>query len=712
MSYLSKGDIIIKNDEWLILDIADGACLLIMLNTSKTCLRIYSLECILNELDNGIAELKIKDSSDYNIIPIQEFGASAVHNQRMRSMAEKIITKDENLFWLQNRQERSRIISELAAEYGVCTNTVRRFLHDYLQNNLSLSKMKCGYVRCGGKGKFRTYDMGKRAGRRGISQVSRSEELLIQFEEMQKRYIKCKGRISIASLYEDLCMKYYSTKKVVGGEVYYDVYAAANRPTKRQLYYYMRTNCSQYDRYVGAHGEREAWNNKRALHSDTIANLPMKSIGARYEMDEMETDFYLVSRMNPNEVIGRAILYFAVDVFSRLITGVYVGVENNSWNGAKMALLNMAEDKVEVCRRAGIMIAESDWPSGGVIPSEFEVDNGAEYAGNMFEMFNHENGIKISMLPTRMGSFKGNVEQKFHQFNSFVQGRLPGEIVKGQYGAPHVAGAKLTIEDFYKIVLQFVIAYNKTPLTEYPSDKDVFTSGIIPSPVNIWNLKLNKENALRKIEDLNQYKYTLLDKGTASITREGIIFKQVIYTCERLEWLDEKMRCVAFEGRDHINIRYDRRNMDFIYFELHGEIIRGWINERKTSNEKYVGCSLYDIEMINKRIKEDKVLIEDGRLEQKVNFHAKVNSIVKESKRRHSGKNSKKNIRQNRADERLRLQQESQIVMDTGFKEEQLLKDTGQNEKLSLTKTEERIDVSQMTSAELFAYMRNKAYEE
>ena len=158
-----------------------------------------------------------------------------------------------------------------------------------LQNNLSLSKMKCRYVRCGGKGKVRTYEAGKRAGRRGISQVSRTEELLVQFEEMQKRYIRCKGRISISSLYEDLCMKYYSTKKVVGGEVYYDIYAAANRPTKRQLYYYMQTNCSQYDRYVAAHGEREAWNNKRALHSDSIANLPMKSIGSRYEMDEMET---------------------------------------------------------------------------------------------------------------------------------------------------------------------------------------------------------------------------------------------------------------------------------------------------------------------------------------------------------------------------------------------------------------------------------------
>ena len=711
MSYLSKGDVIVKNGEWLILDICNGFCLMVLLHTTRTKLASCGMDILLEELEDGIAELKTRKPNDGNIISIMDYGASGRNNERMRSMAERILKKDENLFWLLNRTCRSQFICELANEYDVSTYTVRRFLHNYLQNNLSLHEMKCGYVRCGGKGKIRTYETGRRAGRRGISHVGRTEELLIQFEEMKKRYIKCKGRLSIASLYEDLCMKYYSTRKVVGGEVSYDIYAAANRPTRRQLYYYMQTHCPKHDRYVAEHGQREAWNNKRALHSDTIANLTMKSIGSRYEMDEMETDYYLVSRMNQNEVIGRAILYLTVDVFSKMITGFHVGVENNSWNGAKMALLNMAEDKVEVCRRAGITIEERDWPSSGMVPYEFEVDNGAEYVGNWFEEYTHENGINLTVVPSRMGSFKSNVEQKFHQFNSFVQGRLPGEIVKGQYGSPHVAGAKLTIEDFYKIVLQFILAYNKTPLTDYPSDKDVFTSGIIPSPLNIWNLKQQKENALRKIENMNQYKYSLLDQVRASITREGIVFKKVIYTCERLEWLDEKMRCVAFEGREHIDIRFDRRNMDFIYFELNGEIIRGWINERKTGNEKYMGCSLHDIEMINKRIKEDQMLIADGRLEQKVNLNAKVDAIVKDSKRRHSGRNSKKNISLNRAEEKLRLQKETQIVMDTDIKEKPAL-DVSKNTEVVTQVKKDEIDVSQMSTLELFAYMRNKEYEE
>lgn len=711
MSYLSKGDVIVKNGEWLILDICNGFCLMVLLHTTRTKLASCGMDILLEELEDGIAELKTRNSNECNMISIMDYGASARNNERMRSMAERILKKDENLFWLLNRTSRSQFISALSTEYSVSTYTIRRFLHDYLQNNLSLHKMKCGYVRCGGKGKIRTYENGRRAGRKGISQVGRTEELLIQFEEMKKRYIKCKGRLSISSLYEDLCMKYYSIRKVAGGEVSYDIYAAANRPTKRQLYYYMQTHCSEHDRYVAEHGQREAWNNKRALHSDTIANLTMKSIGSRYEMDEMETDYYLVSRMNQNEVIGRAILYLTVDVFSKMITGFHVGVENNSWNGAKMALLNMAEDKVEVCRRVGITIEESDWPSFGMVPYEFEVDNGAEYVGNRFEEYTHENGINLTVVPSRMGSFKSNVEQKFHQFNSFVQGRLPGEIVKGQYGSPHVAGAKLTIEDFYKIVLQFILAYNKTPLTDYPSDKDVFASGIIPSPLNIWNLKQQKENALRKIENMNQYKYSLLDQARATITREGIVFKKVIYTCERLEWLDEKMRCVAFEGREHIDIRFDRRNMDFIYFELNGEIIRGWINERKTGNEKYMGCALHDIEMINKRIKEDQILIADGRLEQKVNLNAKVDTIVKDSKRRHSGRNSKKNIGWNRAEEKLRLQKETQIVMDADIKEKPAL-DVSKNTELVTPVKKDEIDVSKMSTVELFAYMRNKEYEE
>ena len=56
-------------------------------------------------------------------------------------------------------------------------------------------------------------------------------------------------------------------------------------------------------------------------------------------------------------------MYAIIDVYSRLVTGIYVGLEGPSWIGAMMALDNMIEDKVEYCKKYGIKITEEEWPS-------------------------------------------------------------------------------------------------------------------------------------------------------------------------------------------------------------------------------------------------------------------------------------------------------------------------------------------------------------
>lgn len=49
--------------------------------------------------------------------------------------------------------------------------------------------------------------------------------------------------------------------------------------------------------------------------------------GSRYQIDATIGDVYLVSEYNRNQIIARPIIYVVIDVFSRMITGVYVGLE-------------------------------------------------------------------------------------------------------------------------------------------------------------------------------------------------------------------------------------------------------------------------------------------------------------------------------------------------------------------------------------------------
>src|SRR5699024_11573469 len=64
-----------------------------------------------------------------------------------------------------------------------------------------------------------------------------------------------------------------------------------------------------------------------------------------------------------NKVIGRPAIYAVLDVYSRIITGLYVGLEGPSWIGAMMALDNMVADKVEFCKQYGIDITPEQWPT-------------------------------------------------------------------------------------------------------------------------------------------------------------------------------------------------------------------------------------------------------------------------------------------------------------------------------------------------------------
>jgi hypothetical protein len=99
------------------------------------------------------------------------------------------------------------------------------------------------------------------------------------------------------------------------------------------------------------HGARGFEKLTRLLLSGTLKEV--RGPGARYYIDATILDVYIVSRFDPNRIIGRPTLYVVVDEFSRLIVGIYVGLEPPCWVGAMLALWNCNLDKVAFCARYG-----------------------------------------------------------------------------------------------------------------------------------------------------------------------------------------------------------------------------------------------------------------------------------------------------------------------------------------------------------------------
>ena len=105
--------------------------------------------------------------------------------------------------------------------------------------------------------------------------------------------------------------------------------------------------------------------------------------GSRYQIDATIADIYLISDSDRACIIGRPTVYFMIDEFSRMVTGMYVGLENPSYVTSMQVLRIAMCDKVEYCKNFGREIRSEDWPCIG-LPEAILADRG-ELLGHQIE---------------------------------------------------------------------------------------------------------------------------------------------------------------------------------------------------------------------------------------------------------------------------------------------------------------------------------------
>ena len=141
-----------------------------------------------------------------------------------------------------------------------------------------------------------------------------------------------------------------------------------------------------------------------------------------YMTDATVADIYIVSRLS-RRPIGRPVIYTMVDAYSRLITGVYVGIEGGQY-ALRLLLQNTFADKVSFCRQHNIEIDPQDWPSHH-LPTKIMTDRGSEFLGGPLENLCESYGIEIENLPAYRPDLKGVVEKLFDLIQSAYKPLLP-----------------------------------------------------------------------------------------------------------------------------------------------------------------------------------------------------------------------------------------------------------------------------------------------
>ena len=541
---------------------------------------------------------------------------------------------EDNKSKLLQKSYRSKIFKRISDESGVSLSTVKKLFSRFWQRGMNKNALLPDYINSGARGKERKLSDNKvgrpkKADYYGESNkgINITSDVKKHFELAINKYYRNKKKPSLTETYTLLLKDFYSDTYIQNGEVKYRIWDESRIPSYQQFYYWFRKTKDIQKDIIFRESEKEFNLKHRQLLSNSTQETD--GPGTRFQIDATIADIYLVSSLNRNRVIGRPVVYAIIDVFSRMITGIYVGLEGPSWIGAMMALDNMIADKVQFCKEYGIEISEEQWPCRH-LPEIIIADRGEFEGYNVENLINNLN-VKIENTSPYRGDLKGIVERSFRTTNEKIKHKTPGAIQKEfrkRGDRDYRLDATLTLEEFIKIYINIVLHHNSKIIDKYPMDKEMISDEIIATPINLWNWGIENRKGRLKTVDREVLRLNILPKGKASVSRAGIRFKGLYYSSDKAvkeQWF------VNLKVRS-IEVVYDPRNMSKIYIPYNNGLDYDECYLIDASLQ-YKDCLLEEIifnEELDSELK-DKALREQNQ--NNIDLEKEIDKIVKQAKK-------------------------------------------------------------------------------
>lgn len=536
-------------------------------------------------------------------------------------------------------------------KYNLCKSVFWVLVARYLQSgmqDISLVNQKAF-----GNSKGQRYEYTNKPGRPPKyledTGVMLTDEILGYFEEALQLFKKGRNT-SIRSVYDAMNLAHFSYSTIINGEEQLTLLPASERPTYIQLYNYIVKRTTVEERDIIKTSAREHFNNKRILKSDSLYNV--EGPGDMVEIDACEVDVSLVSMFDQNRTVGRPIVYFMIDVFSRIILAVSVAFDNNSNLGLTNLFLNLADNKHQYCQRYGMDFTNEDiWPSN-IIPKRVRVDRGAEFRGKQFERICDELDIERILVAPATGSLKGIVEQSFRQLHLKQNVHLENHgLIERRHDSKHHTEASLNIEQYTRMVINFVLTHNQKYMEKYPTTMDMVDKKVQPIPALLWKYGVQKYGEPTPISNKEQYLYNLMTPIKASLSKRGITYRDLCYMPE--DGVDPKLRSEIFRAnrkRIPFEARMDMRKVGCIYYLRDTQLIQAPLNLMIHGNAELKNLTMTEYEdfLHHKRLMNAEGKVHNEELSA---YNYAVNeTIVKEAKKKTPS--SKKNMTEARREEK------------------------------------------------------------
>lgn len=301
-------------------------------------------------------------------------------------------------------------------------------------------------------------------------------------------------------------------------------------PTLRQYYYWYKKSRRQQEDDIARVGETRYMKDRRATTGSAISHL--YGIGSRFEIDATLLDVGCVSDRDRRRYVGRPTLYIVIDVYSKMIVGLYLGYQSASWQTARLAIRNIVEDKVDYCRRFGLTIEPEEWPVSGILPLRILADRG-EFEGYKATDFVARTGVTIENTAPYRGDLKGTVEKRFDLLNGYLRQLVPGTVTKDHAERgdnDYRKEAKYNLSELTRIVLQIVLYMNNdNALSRAHQPADMFKDNVLPIPRDMWRWAEKRGRTELRRMHKNELEFAMLDSETARTATEGLRFREFFY---------------------------------------------------------------------------------------------------------------------------------------------------------------------------------------
>jgi hypothetical protein len=560
----------------------------------------------------------------------------------VHAILKPLLALGDDLF---DEKRRSKTITAIVSpddgSKGPDRKTVKATLDRYWRYGMTIDAAVPSFAGIGGPGVTKTRGE-KKLGRPRVygsrPGTNVTPELANIFKKGLRRYFLKNRKVNFAQarklMLRDFCMDARidpETKRVVHEAK--ALYEDEDFPSVRQISYWFQSHEDVFEFRRERVGRKKY---DRDLRGGT-GNAALRTLGpgSRFEIDATIANIYVVSELNHKLVVGRPVIYIVIDVFSKMIVGLYVGLEGPSWVGAMMALVNMATPKAQFCAKYGIQIEEQEWPCHH-IPEKLLGDRG-EISKRVIENLQNIHHITVESAQSHRPDWKGTVEKSFDlldcEMKPFTSSYVEPDF--GERGARnYVLEACWTISDVTEAMIDTILRLNNSrKLTGYKRTKEMIAEGVPAVPLDLWEWGIARRTGHLRRAAPEKLMFSVMPTEKVYVSKRGINFRGLYYTCDKAvskKWTDGAKQ----GGGWWETISFDPRVSTHIYLHA-SESPTGYHVCRLTAGDRaFAGVSFAEVKRAQKEDRHDTADRSVQQIVDAANSASRLQAIEKRARNR------------------------------------------------------------------------------